>query len=261
MLGNGLLIAPQRGQRPVARRMRIRHRLQRREGLRRNQEKRLLRLQIAHSLCEVRSVNVRHKTKGDIALAVVFQGLISHHRSKIRPAYANVNDVTNRLASVSLPLTAADTIGKRSHLVQHRMHPGHNIPTLNKNRLALRRSQRDVKNGAIFRDIDLFSTAHRIDPLPQPGLLGQLNEKLQRLVRDAVLGVIKKDPTRLNRESLAALRVFRKHLFEIFPLNLLMMRLEGLPRRALTEWYRFGHLFTPRTLCPAQSNYYFWDNN
>src|SRR6266851_1198913 len=245
VLCNSLLIAPQSGQRPVACRMRIRHRLQRRKGLRRNQKKRLFSIQIPHRLRKVSSINVRDKAKGNIALAVEFQRLIRHHRSKIRATNPNVDDVTNPLARVPLPRTAANTIGERGHLVQYSMHRWNNILTVNNDRLALRRSQRNVKHSTVLRDIDLFSTEHCVDTRPQPRIFRQLNQKLQRLIRDAVLRVVEKDPTCLNCESLAARRIFRKHLLQLLSLNLLGMRFQGLPPRALTERYQLRHLLTP----------------
>ena len=38
----------------------------------------------------------------------------------------------------------------------------------------LRRAQRDVQHGAVLGDVDLLAAEHRVDPLAQAGLLGQL---------------------------------------------------------------------------------------
>ena len=63
MFGHGLLVAAQSLEQPVARAFRIGHRLQRGEGLGRNDEQRLRRIEIVDRLHEINAVHVRHETE------------------------------------------------------------------------------------------------------------------------------------------------------------------------------------------------------
>src|ERR1700729_1465895 len=121
MLRNCLFVTSQSGERPIASRVRICHRLQGSEGLRRNKEKRLLRIQVSHRFGKVGSINVGDKSKSNISLTVILERLIRHHRSKIRTADSDVDDIANSLTGVPLPRTAANAICKSGHLVEHSM--------------------------------------------------------------------------------------------------------------------------------------------
>ena len=57
----------------------------------------------------------------------------------------------------------------------------------------------------------------------------QLQQKPERLVRDAVLGVVQVDADRLDRHPLSALGVFREELAKRKLFGLLVMCLQGLP--------------------------------
>ncbi len=61
-----------------------------------------------------------------------------------------------------------------------------------------------MQHRAVLRDVDLVPAEHRIDLLSQTRLLGQLDQQLQRLVVDAVLRIVEKDPARLCGKALAA---------------------------------------------------------
>ena len=63
VLGDRLLVAAQAVQQPVARGVRVGHRLQRREGLRRDDEQRLGRIEVAHRFGEVGAVDVRDEAE------------------------------------------------------------------------------------------------------------------------------------------------------------------------------------------------------
>jgi hypothetical protein len=52
------------------------------------------------------------KAEGQVALAVVPQRLVGHHRPQVRAADADVDDVADALAGVALPLAAADAVGE-----------------------------------------------------------------------------------------------------------------------------------------------------
>ena len=58
---------------------------------------------------------------------------------------------------------------------------------------------RDVQDGAVLGDVDVLAGEHRVDPLPQPRLLGQRDKQPERLVRDPVLRVVEVETRRLER--------------------------------------------------------------
>ena len=69
-----------------------------------------------------------------------------------------------------------------------------------------------MQHGAILGDVDLVAAEHGVDAPAQVGLVGQPAQQRQRLVGDAVLGVVEKDAGRLGGQPLAACRVVREQL-------------------------------------------------
>jgi len=61
---------------------------------------------------------------------------------------------------------------------------------LNSTTSATRRPERDVQHGAAFRRVDLLAGKHRVAPAGDPAIVDQRQKELQRLVGDAVLGVV-----------------------------------------------------------------------
>ena len=64
-----------------------------------------------------------------------------------------------------------------------------------------------MQDGPILRDVDLLAAKHGVDLRSQAGFLGQLHEKLERLIGDPLLRVVEKDAGRFSGHSLTALRV------------------------------------------------------
>ena len=99
----------------------------------------------------------------------------------------------------------------------------------------LRRAQGHVQDGPVLRDVDLLAAEHGVDPRSQAGFLGQLQEKLERFVGDAILRVVEVEPDRLDRHALAALGIIREELAQMQLPDLLIVSFEGLPRRTFGE--------------------------
>ena len=78
------------------------------------------------------------------------------------------------------------------HLVEHRVDVGHDVFAIDDDRGAFGRAERHVQDGPLLGEIDLLAAKHGVDPLAQAGLVRELKKKLQRLIGDAVLGVIEK---------------------------------------------------------------------
>ena len=154
MPGHRLRIAAQSAEGPVTRRMRIGHRLQRREGLRRDDEQRLGRVELARRLDEIGAVDVGHETEGHRPFAVELERFIRHHRSQVGPANADVDHVADGLPRMTLPVATANAVGERRHPVEHRVHIGNDVAPIDDDRGTARRAQRHMQHGAILGNVD-----------------------------------------------------------------------------------------------------------
>src|SRR5262249_32975608 len=155
------------GKRPVACTVSVSHRLERGEGFRRNDEQSLRRIEIVCCLDEVGAVNVRHEPERHIALAVMTQSFVSHYRAEVGAPDADINNVTDALAGVSLPLSTADTVGKVRHFIEHCMDMWYDVLAVDDDRCPLWRTQGNVQDSAVLGDIDLVAAEHRVDARAQ----------------------------------------------------------------------------------------------
>ena len=197
-------------------------------------------VEIARRLDEVGAIDVGDEAHGQIAIAVVAQRLVGHHRSQVRAADSDVDDVADALAGVALPRAVAHAAAERRHPVEHLVNLGHHVFAVGHDRRAARRAQRHVQNGAPLGDVDLLAREHRVDAPAQPRLLGQRQQQTHRLGGDAMLGVVEIQPGGLERKALAALRIFAEERAQMNVANLLVMLAQRLPGRPLCEPRRFG---------------------
>ncbi len=72
-------------------------------------------------VASAKSVPSTLETKRNVmlAVAVVLERLVGHHRPEVGAADADVDDVADALAGVALPRAAADAVGEVGHLVEH----------------------------------------------------------------------------------------------------------------------------------------------
>ena len=161
------------------------------------------------------------------------QCFIRHHRPQVRPADADIDDIADRLAGVALPLPAAHPVGKVGHLIEDGMHLRHHVLAVHNNGLPFGGAQGHVQNGPLLGNIDLLPPEHGIDAGTQTGFLRQLQEELNRLVGDAVLGVIEVDADGLGGQALPALGIFGEELPKMQLPDFQVMGFEGLPCRAV----------------------------
>ena len=235
VLRNRRLIVLQPCKQPCASRIRIRHRLKRGEGLRRDDEQRLLRVEILHRFGEVGSIHVRHEPERQIALAVVLQRLVSHHRTKIRSTDPDIDQVANALAGMSLPLAAANPIAELRHGVEHGVNLGDDILAVYQDGLTFGRTQSDVQHSTVLRDVDPVAAEHGVEPVAQASLLRQIEEELQGLGGDTVLRVVEVKADGFKGQRFATAGVIREQLPKVQRADLLIVGLKGLPGRAFGE--------------------------
>ena len=224
---------PRPAKQPRACAMRVCHRLQGSEGLGGDDEQRFRRIQIARRLDEISSVDVGHEPERHGPIAVVLERLIGHYRAEVGAADTDIHHVADALPGVALPLAAANALGKIGHLVQHGMNLRHDVLAIDEDHRSPRRAQRYVQHRAILRDIHLLAAKHCVDPPAQPGLLGELDQQPERLVVDAVFGVVQKDTGSFRRHPLGACWVLGKKASQVPVPHRPLVIFERAPRRAL----------------------------
>src|SRR5262245_46722268 len=164
--------------------------------------------------------------------------LVGHHGPEIRSADADIDDIADALVRVALPCAAAHSLGEIRHPVENGPDLGHDIRAVAFDGCAARRTQGHVQHCAVLRDVDLVAAEHRLHALLEPGLSGELDQQLQRLVGHAVFGVVKIESHGLDREPLAALGVLCKELPQMQIFEPLVVRLQRFPCRERAQaWY------------------------
>ena len=173
------------------------------------------RIEVVGRLDEVGAVDVRDEAEGHVAPAVVTQRAVGHHRPEVRAADADVDDVLDRTPGCPLPLPGADGVGEGAHPVEHLVHLGDDVDTVDDERGAARHPQRNVEHGAVLGDVDPLAGEHRVAPLGDTGLLRERDEQPERLVGDAVLRVVEEEAGRLARQPLRPARIRGEEIAEV----------------------------------------------
>ena len=159
----------------------------------------------------------------------MLERLVRHHRTEVRSADTDVDDIANALARMAFPRSAPHPIAEISHLVEHSMDRGHHILTVYDDGGSARGAQGDMQHGSFFRDIDLLAPEHGIDSRLQTGFFGQLNQKLESFVRDSIFRIIQIDAQGFYCQTLAALGIIRKEIAEMCLLDALIVIFESFP--------------------------------
>ncbi len=192
MLGNGRLIVGCR-QEPLPGRVRVGHRLLRGEGLGGHQEQHRFRIDDFQRLDQVGAVDVGDKVDAQAGLAIRLQRLADHLRAEVRPADADIDDIGDRLAGVSLPCARADGFAERPHLGQHSVDFRHHVFAIHENRSVRTVAQRDVQDGPVLRVVVLLAGEHGFDLVCQVGLARQIEQQPHGFLRHAILGIVEQD--------------------------------------------------------------------
>ena len=161
---------PEAGQRPLAGGLGVGHRLQRRERLRGDDEQRLLRVEVAGGLGEVGAVDVGDEAEAEVALRVVAQRLVGHHRPEVGAADPDVDHVADRLAGMPAPLARAHPLGEGAHPVEHLVDLGDDVDAVDDQRALARHPQGDVEDRAVLGDVDPLAAEHRLASLGEAAL-------------------------------------------------------------------------------------------
>ena len=126
------------------------------------------------------------------------------------PPMPMLTTVRMRLPVVPSHDAGADAVAEGRHAVEHGVHLGDDVDPVDDQRRRARHAQRDVEHGAVLGVVDVLAGEHRGGPLPHPCLVGEGEQQPQRLVGDAVLGVVEVDVDRVGGQPGAARRVLRR---------------------------------------------------
>ena len=226
MLGYRRLVTAEAGDQPVACRVGIGQRLERRERLRGHDEQGLGRVEVAGRLGDVGAVDIRHEPEGHVALGVVAQRLVGHHGTQVGSADADVDDVADPLTGVPRPFAAAHTPGEVRHPIEHVVHLGDHVLAVDDQACIARQPQRGVQHRPILCHVDPIPAEHRLDPLAQAHVLGQRDQQADGLIGEAMLGVVQIQAGALRRQLRPALRVLGEQVAKVQSGDLGVVRLE-----------------------------------
>ena len=246
------LVAAEPAQQPLSRRVGVGHGLERREGFRRNDEQRLPGIEVARRFDEIGPIDVRHEPERHRALAIVLQRLVSHNRAEIGAADADIDDVPDALARMALPVAAPHAVDESAHAIEDRMNLRDDVFAVDDDRGSPRRAQRDMQHGAALGNVDLLAAKHRVDALAQARLLGELDEQLDGVVGDAILGVVEIDADGVEREPFAPRRIVGEELAQMDGRDRLLVGRERGPRGPLRKLCDArDHLRTSSSIFPV----------
>ena len=204
-------------------------RFQRRKRLRRDDEQRLLGIEVAGRLDHVGAVDVGDEPHRHAPVAVGAERLVGHHRAEVGAADANVDNVADALARVAGVAAVANGIAERRHAVEHLVHLGHHVDSVDHQRAPTGHPQGDVQYGAVLGRVDVVAAEHRLCPLGQPACLRQLRQQRDRLVGDPVLRVVHVEAGGLERHPRAPAGIGGEQLAQVAAADLAMVGIERLP--------------------------------
>jgi hypothetical protein len=195
------------GREPVARGLRVGHRLQRGEGLGGDEEQRALGTQRAQQAAQLHAVHVGDEVQALGRVAQVVERLHRHRGPEVGAADADVHDVGDGVVLAHL-------LGDAQHGVQRGVHVAQALRYYIRSCLRLpclrwsRFSQQPVHHRALLGVVDGRAREHGVAVGRQAALARQLHQQRLGGRVDAVLGQVREHVGRLLAEALHSLRVF-----------------------------------------------------
>lgn len=115
---------------------------------------------------------------------------------QIRTTNTNVDNGCELLAGISLPLSTSNLLRKLLHVLKNLIDTTlcvHDINTINLHIPTANISQSSVVHGATLGEVDLLASKHGIALLLNASLLGELDEEIEGLICEEVLGEVEED--------------------------------------------------------------------
>jgi hypothetical protein len=169
-------------------------------------------LEVARRLGEIRAIHIRDETEGHVALAVVFQRLVGHHRPEVGAADADVDYISDAFAGMALPRAAADMIPQTSPSCRARREPRERHPR-HRRRFARPLGARNATCRTARCSVTLIlSPANMASMCWRRPDCSASSRAAARFRCDSVLRVVEVETQGLQREAFAALRILREEL-------------------------------------------------
>ncbi len=130
-----------------------------------------------------------------------------HRRTEVRAADADVDHVGHRLAEGAAQAPFAHVGGEFEHLGALGLDVGHDVVTVQENRLAGEIAQRGVQGGAPFGRIDALAAEHGVALGLDPGGLGKPDQQGKRRRADPLLRIVVEEIVEDDAKTLEALGV------------------------------------------------------
>ncbi|MPM23084.1 hypothetical protein SDC9_69547 [bioreactor metagenome] len=195
------------GDQPVAYDPGVGEGLQRGERLRRDDHQSGLRVEQERLLRRIGRVDVGDEPTLQAQLAVRLERLVGHHRAEVGATDADVDHRTDRLAGDAAPLAGPHLAGEGVDLVQLGVHVGHDVLAVDDQRLPGRLAQRGVQHRTVLGDVDPVTAEHRVDPVGEVHLVGEVDQTGQDVPVEPVLGHVDEEVAGGEGEALGASRV------------------------------------------------------
>src|SRR5215475_16206878 len=96
------------------------------------------------------AVDIRYEMDVEPFLGVWFQGLGDHDRAEVGTPNADIHHVGDALACVAGPLPVTYRVTKGLHVLEDRVHLGHDIRAVNNDGTIGAVAQRDVEHGTVL---------------------------------------------------------------------------------------------------------------
>ena len=117
----------------------------------------------SQDLSNMSTIDVRDEMnlEGSI-ITVRLQSLGDHIRSEIAAADTDVNHIGDAFSGVAEPLTRANRVHERLHLVEHGVHLSHDVHAAQHDRAISAVAKSDVQHCTVLREVDLVASEHSI---------------------------------------------------------------------------------------------------
>jgi hypothetical protein len=211
VLGDGLLVL-RGGEEPVAGGVGVGERFLRGEGLRGDDEEGGFGIEFLQCLGDVGAVDVGDEVGARAVAAIGFQRLGDHDGAEVGAADADVDEVGDGLAGVAFPRAGADGLGEVLHVVEHGVDLGHDVLAVDEDGGVGAVAQRDMEDGAVFRDVDFFAAEHLLRHVGDVAFDREGAEEFHGFADDAVLGVVEVEAVELEGELFRAVGVEREEV-------------------------------------------------
>ncbi len=233
-------VRSERRDQPLARRMCVLDRLERRHRLRDDDEERLGRIEILRRHGKVVRVHVRDETHGELGRRIRLERCVRHRRAEIASADTDVDDRPDTPACRPQPLSRPHRLRERGHAIELVVDLPDDVHAVHHQRPRARHPQGDMERRATLGDVHPLTAEHRVHLLREPALRRELPQKLEGVVGDAMLRVVEIEAGRLGGQPLAARRIGVEEIPELQALDFSPVPLQPAPDGSLYEGLSHG---------------------